>query len=397
MPSVFLKSDTSITANTEPLVIPKPKVAVFFRPPNGFGGGFGFDWVRKGDTSAVTGDTWYRDIIGSYNAAGTVFTKSNAHYSRLVNKYQKEDHPTKENDKYIVPVVTLMKEKKAKFTLKLDIKKEPVKIEIVFDEDLFAVNQTEITDKAIGKRNLIDFLEVECLEEFDTNQTIEIKADDEFAGRLIFLANDSTHRGYKRIQLVRVQVDFNSDGAVSSPSVSNERGNLRKFLRQSLTTAGIWMKDLDLSSDATMNSTHRTTHPDGSFIVKKTTALATYLETKFAAENPGLENHYKIFFFDERGGRYRTNGSYVGLNGYAKAIVAKSVVLFNTHNSASTIHELLHAMGLYHTFSNSGEFTFEKNKTDNIMDYSHNASPPITRKSTWYWQWKTVNGKLSSI
>lgn len=395
MPSIFLKSDTTITANAAVLTLPKPQVAVFFRPPNGFGGSFGFDWIRKGDTSAVTGDTWYRDVIGSYT--GAAFAKSNAQYTRLVNKYPKVDHPTKTNDKYVVPVVTLMKEKKAKFSLKLDVKKEPDKIEIIFDDQYFTVNQTEITDKAIGKRRLVDYLEVECIEEFDSNQTIEIKADDEFAGRLIFLANDRKHRGYKRIQLVRVQVDFNSDGSASSPSVSSERGNLRKFLRQSLTTAGIWMKDLDLSSDATMNSTHRTTHPNGSFIVKKTTALATYLETKFAAENTGLENHYKIFFFDERGGRYRTDGSYVGLNGYAKDIVAKSVVLFNTHNSASTIHELLHAMGLHHSFSNSSEFTFEKNKTDNIMDYSHNASPPITRKSTWYWQWKKVNSKLSSI
>ena len=45
-------------------------------------------------------------------------------------------------------------------------------------------------------------------------------------------------------------------------------------------------------------------------------------------------------------------------------------------------------MGLWHSFSNSGEFTFKEEKTDNIMDYSHNVG--IDRISTWQWQWQTI-------
>lgn len=395
MPTVFLKSDTSKTASTGAIEMPKAQVSVLFRPPNGFSGKFGFDWIRAGDTSASSGDTWYRDIIGSYS--GATFTQATTEYSKLVRKYKKEHHPIKEGDFYIVPVATLMKDETAKFSLKINVKKAPKDLTIEFDDAYFNVNQTEIADKSLGKRSLTDFLEVKCVEEFDTNQTIDILADKKFAGRIIFLANTPKHQGYKRIQLVRVLVDLNSDGAASAPVVNHEKKDLRKYLKQSLTTAGIWTKDLDLSSDAAMNSTHRISHPDGSFIVSKTNALATHLESKFTAENPGLDKHYKIFFFDERGGRYAADGSYVGLNGYAKDIIAKSVVLFNTHNTDSTIHELLHALGLYHTFDNNSEFTFEKLKTDNIMDYSHNATPPIKRKSTWYWQWKKVNPKLSSL
>lgn len=33
-------------------------------------------------------------------------------------------------------------------------------------------------------------------------------------------------------------------------------------------------------------------------------------------------------------------------------------------------HELLHALGLYHSFSDLNQHTFEEYKTDNIMDYS---------------------------
>ena len=79
---------------------------------------------------------------------------------------------------------------------------------------------------------------------------------------------------------------------------------------------------------------------------------------------------------------------YQGYNGAAESINSKAVVLYNTHNTSTTTHETLHAMGLYHSFSDSGNFTFEKNKTDNIMDYSHQVK--INRISTWQWQWQTI-------
>ncbi|GGG67355.1 hypothetical protein GCM10007332_32750 [Epilithonimonas arachidiradicis] len=39
-------------------------------------------------------------------------------------------------------------------------------------------------------------------------------------------------------------------------------------------------------------------------------------------------------------------------------------------------------MGLYHSFDNDGEYTFEYQKTNNIMDYSFDSD----RKLLWYWQ-----------
>ncbi|WP_262891363.1 hypothetical protein [Epilithonimonas arachidiradicis] len=45
-------------------------------------------------------------------------------------------------------------------------------------------------------------------------------------------------------------------------------------------------------------------------------------------------------------------------------------------------HETLHSMGLYHSFDNDGEYTFEYQKTNNIMDYSFDSD----RKLLWYWQ-----------
>ena len=56
------------------------------------------------------------------------------------------------------------------------------------------------------------------------------------------------------------------------------------------------------------------------------------------------------------------------------------------------VHELLHAMGIEHTFDNNSKFTFEQNTTDNIMDYSHQVG--IDRISTFKWQWQIAKSNV---
>ncbi|WP_222931250.1 hypothetical protein, partial [Xanthovirga aplysinae] len=77
-------------------------------------------------------------------------------------------------------------------------------------------------------------------------------------------------------------------------------------------------------------------------------------------------------------------GGTVYLAGYAKAINSKAVVLFDGKRKATVTHEILHAMGLRHSFDNNASFGYQKKITQNIMDYSR------TRKSTWLWQWKQL-------
>lgn len=55
-------------------------------------------------------------------------------------------------------------------------------------------------------------------------------------------------------------------------------------------------------------------------------------------------------------------------------------------------HELLHAMGLYHSFDNESTYTFEIFKTDNIMDYTHLKRK--NRFSTNKFQWKKINPSI---
>lgn len=65
----------------------------------------------------------------------------------------------------------------------------------------------------------------------------------------------------------------------------------------------------------------------------------------------------------------------------------KSAIIFR-HDEKSTIaHELMHCLGLVHSFENNSKHTFKKEETNNIMDYSYN------NYSLWRWQWKRLRGE----
>jgi Metallo-peptidase family M12B Reprolysin-like len=81
------------------------------------------------------------------------------------------------------------------------------------------------------------------------------------------------------------------------------------------------------------------------------------------------------------------------LNGVAEDLGnnAKVVVVFQNRNDSTSPHELMHAMGLVHSFDNDGKYTYEITKTDNIMDYTHWINK--NRFSTSRWQWKILNSQ----
>lgn len=104
-------------------------------------------------------------------------------------------------------------------------------------------------------------------------------------------------------------------------------------------------------------------------------------------ENEKFRNYYRVYMLPTS----------LDLNGVAEDIGnVKTVVAFQNRNDSSTAHELLHAMGLHHTFDNNSKYTFELYKTDNIMDYTHHVTNPLTntkkkRYSTNKFQWKKIN------
>ncbi len=371
----------SASKKSKPLqIVPPPKVLVNFRTGNGYKGEYGFDWLRMADTGKK-GDVFYKDIIGNYTTGS--FVQNDAEYVKLGKKFEMPQHPIKANDKYVVPVLTLLPNKKATLTLKVEIEDANAKkIEYKYDNNYFKLDKTEVSHKTIGKKELADNLTIECIKEFASDQFIEVEADGKFAGKLKVLANDKAHRYKADVLFVNVWTDIISSGTPNKPALSNRDDELKKYMAQALAKPSFDTVALDLSSDATFNTNFSSA---GSISNGSSDAIQDHMNTALYAKYDPLgkdyRKHYKIYFINESAG---------GLYGRSYGIPStnRSVAVYSVGFNDSTLaHETFHAMGLYHSFSDSGAFTFEKNKTDNIMDYSDIATPPVPVISTWQWQW----------
>ena len=129
---------------------------------------------------------------------------------------------------------------------------------------------------------------------------------------------------------------------------------------------------------------------------------------RFNDENPGFDKWFKIFIFEEKGGYYTKKNNvweYNGLDGMAAGLgttdgnTSRSVIVFKDPAQSTTPHELLHSMGLFHTFDNDGLYTYTIGQTDNIMDYSDisdYSNPPKDQICTWKWQWDAIRPMLEN-
>ncbi|WP_294245411.1 hypothetical protein [uncultured Chryseobacterium sp.] len=102
-----------------------------------------------------------------------------------------------------------------------------------------------------------------------------------------------------------------------------------------------------------------------------------------------LETAYKIYLINEN-----NNFELYGRGHDIDDDRVRTALIYSIGLNDSTIpHELGHSLGLYHTFSNNSEFTFEENRTDNLMDYSDMGSTKIPLTSTYHWQWKILQSR----
>ena len=66
-------------------------------------------------------------------------------------------------------------------------------------------------------------------------------------------------------------------------------------------------------------------------------------------------------------------------------------------DDATCTYGLFHALGLYYSFSDLNQHTFEEYKTDNIMDYSDVSDKPIPVVATWQFQWNILHENLPTV
>jgi hypothetical protein len=416
---------------------------VHFRPQKGWKGEYGFDWLRIDDVG-IFGDTHYAKIMGRYETSKgivcddlngwTKMTKNNADYPNvpcsfvnnidsyrdLLNHYYPivytipwkmpdpkktpkkgwKGEKEKTNYNYYVPVMTLVKGKKADLNLHVEIepKKTPPKR---IDVKQHQSDGTYLTVSGTASpKNGKYPVTVECTGEFSEFQYIDALAiyDDpasgqeieKLCGQLRIVPNDQKPEA--KIVFIKVQMDIGNGLNEGKKNIS-EMNKLNEILSQSYTI--ISSTSDEFITITTING-FEITSDGGKYRFKSTKHLLQTLvkELKLSLNVSGLDiakydDYINVFLIDEK--CIDENGT--GANGVT---ANKTIVLFNTRGSETIAHEVLHGLSLHHPFvSKDGTpyapkalYTYKALQTENIMDYSHLKKED--RISTWYWQWRVI-------
>ena len=403
------------------------KVCVQFRTSESYSGEFGFDWVRFADTKR-TGDieeNRYDKIIGTCEEEGKNFKQETSRYKQFLFEYKHQyiipwkkkeaesamsavtseatrDAATKKPDYlYVVPVMTLLKDQCADLTLNIDVHKKAQRLEYEYDKDFFTLNQSSAPILDIGHYPSADDLSITCNKEFSEDKEICLYAYDEqdnksLAGKLIVKANDDRHRYTLDVVMVRVKTDLYAEGKSLGnipPKDPSRKIILDKYFSQCYIDANIEECELDLTTPDRKEAF--LAYTEGGYLKGKElpAEVFEYLTKTFNEDNitSKYKEYHKIFFLNEK-------NEDESLYGQARKICSKEVVVLapGLHDTTCA-HELFHALGLYHSFSSSNLHTFEKNKTDNIMDYSDISDKPIPVVATWQFQWNILQENLPTV
>lgn len=370
---------------------PSPTLAkclVFFRPTKDWKGEFGFDWSRVGD-SKLQVDNPYSGIIGSYGkvyaSQGGTFTPDSNKYKSILKEY---DSFSTYKGTYYIPNMTLKVNETAVLDAIVYVEEKADKLHYAYNTDIFELTILKQFTVAKGKNHDESALRIKCKKSFSSPETIRIIATKnklmQKVGEIKILPNAKIDE----VKILVIPVEYrNKKGNIKNKSEINYIHNIfKQSLLDSKTEnypdifkTGNWWSDffftikdnkgnklMDLSS---FRSLHR------------------YLDNDFMSikENKKYSTYYRVYCLPDS----------LGLNGVAEDVGqgVKTVIIFqNRDNSTTLVHELLHAMGVHHTFDNNSKYTFEIYKTDNVMDYTHHKRKD--RFTTNKFQWEILNHNI---
>ena len=431
----------STKESTQLKIEPKPKILVNFRPNDNWKGEFGFDWIRKNDTSLFR-DTKFEDIISKQykDSAHTILEKNpnqyKGHFKKDPNQFKKlkeknygsvkvpwkkvTDASGKQVDyTHYTEWMSLKKGKEAKVKIHIDVTEKGDYL-LFEDNEHFTITpkKVDIKNKG-GKKKLSDIVTIKCDKEFTTSQEIIIKAYKEnqqegvVTGKINVWANDASKHKQKKVVFVQITTKLNRNSRVNTSDASREKGRINKYLEQAYIQLhpDSVIVDIDLRSDLDFsrfiknNKIQNVSTPVAAIPATATTpakpaipreSIVSYLKKKLKSIDVKYDNpdFFKAFYFAEHG--YHPNGN---LSGFSAAN-ADYVVVFKSANDQTAAHEFLHSLNLAHTFTNieasaNAEFTYQYSKTDNLLDYSHhNPRNNNNRCSLFHWQWIKANNSI---
>ena len=378
-----------LTKQTEMLTT--AKCVVHFRPNKNWKGEFGFDWVRIGD-SKLKVDINYNGILGKYGSIyasrkGAVFTASNSEYNKCLAEF---DSFNSVRGQYYVPKVALAKGQEAILDVAIDVEEKPDKLHYAYDTGLIELTILKKINTAKGKNHIENCVKIKCLKSFDTEQSIRIIATkDELMEKV---GEIKLQKNNRIIQTKVLIIPVNYNGKLGTTNAI-EQDFLKKAFGHAFIDVlienydpnfivGSWLSDLFFT----------TTNKDGDKVMDRSSILSIhrYLDENFMETkgNEKYSSYYRVYCLPKS----------LDLNGVAEDVGkgTKVVIVFenrnkkyNSYGYSTMAHELMHAVGLYHSFDNNAPHTFKYKQTNNIMDYSYE------RFSTNSWQWKILREKIT--
>ncbi len=405
----FSYEDVNLKASTTMPMCSGAYATVNIRPAPNYNGGFGFDWLRFGDTN-LSGDVDYKNIMGWTDINGNNHYDASK-YGQLKDSFEKVPHPSLENENYYVPIMTLEKNTTAKLSLQVMYNLASPKIKIKYDTTYFKLDKEELdfTNETVQGSSFIQGakkmeLEVTSLSNRSKTSYIDFHLDDNnetFAGRVKIIPNNNS----KELEVIFIQVKtrLNVVENVKQGSVyTSEVNHAKNVFSQSHVNFSHKMGEIDLTDDKTLESFSE--YRDGQKVLKlktsrnATTNIFDYLESK--VDYTSVAPYYRVYLLDEA---FYDPDSSDYIWGRAKDLNSRVVGLFSAPHhllqskrpSALLVHELLHAEGLRHSFDAGSKFSYIRNKTNNILDYSYQEGKSAIE--TWQWQWAKINPSLASF
>ena len=381
-------------------------------------------------------------------------------FNNLIKSFAQYKISWKTNYSYTVPMLTLLKGKTAKFSFVVETNKNKNNTEVLkeFEKGLsfefekivelekfyrFKTNSltdpnktiltakysTKKKDKTIDSNTYLydDCLTIECKEEFNTPYKLIIKnKDGKICGAMIILPNAPEFKRKIKIALINVKTKIYNEREISArkKEYNYKKNFLINALNQSLIEPEFEkMPELDCSDDFI----EKNCDIDGGGVPRirgdKKGGLFTYFQKKMEEDI----NKSFIKFKENETWKYENDCYTIFLIDIIYHPMMKDELLGESYenismcyggaNRTTIAHELMHSLGLNHTFSNFPphsdtnnnenllDFSYRKNKTDNIMDYEDKVFvngkllqiDDFEKISTYHWQWVVINPNLVKL
>lgn len=252
-------------------------------------------------------------------------------------------------------------------------------------------------------------IKLECLNEFSTAKTIQVISTengvDKLSGELNLIPNSKNNRKEVELLLVNCETDLVTPGTsvfgfeVDPPYTIRNRilSEINKTLNQALINIKSFSTtDLDLTrNNRPIFYTEYYTLPNKNYLHPH---VDHYYLKSLLNQSPVVDKLIVLCINEFCANPIPDTENIDLIHGQVSDINKPDVILYKSglyqsytqpsvDDPNTSSHECLHALGLYHSFSNFSKFTLKKFITDNIMDYNDGSPIASYRTSTSKYQW----------